>query len=63
MGKADQTIEASQATTVAEAWNAANPDQPMPQDILMAVNQVYATPQFAVNAGDEIAFFPPVTGG
>lgn len=28
-----------------------------------AVNQVFATPDQPVAAGDEIAFFPPVTGG
>jgi len=28
-----------------------------------AVNQAFATPDTAVQPGDEIAFFPPVTGG
>jgi molybdopterin synthase sulfur carrier subunit len=28
-----------------------------------AVNQDFATPETAISAGDEIAFFPPVTGG
>ncbi len=28
-----------------------------------AVNQVFAQPDTAVQPGDEIAFFPPVTGG
>jgi molybdopterin synthase sulfur carrier subunit len=28
-----------------------------------AVNQDFATPDAAVAAGDEIAFFPPITGG
>lgn len=28
-----------------------------------AVNQEFATPGAAIAAGDEIAFFPPVTGG
>jgi len=28
-----------------------------------AVNQDFATPDTPVAAGDEIAFFPPVTGG
>ena len=28
-----------------------------------AVNQDFATPETAITAGDEIAFFPPVTGG
>lgn len=28
-----------------------------------AVNQVYARPSDPVNPGDEVALFPPVTGG
>ena len=31
--------------------------------IRAAVNQEFATPDHPVAAGDEIAFFPPVTGG
>jgi molybdopterin converting factor subunit 1 len=28
-----------------------------------AVNQDFATPEAAIRPGDEVAFFPPVTGG
>lgn len=31
--------------------------------VRVAVNQEFAGPDHAVAAGDEIAFFPPVTGG
>jgi sulfur-carrier protein len=31
--------------------------------VLCAVNQVMARPDRAVADGDEVAFFPPVTGG
>lgn len=31
--------------------------------IRVAVNQSYAKPADAVSAGDEVALFPPVTGG
>lgn len=31
--------------------------------ILTAVNQTLVSPQHALKAGDEVAFFPPVTGG
>jgi molybdopterin synthase sulfur carrier subunit len=31
--------------------------------IRAAVNQDFATPETRITAGDEIAFFPPVTGG
>jgi molybdopterin synthase sulfur carrier subunit len=31
--------------------------------VRVAINQDYAQPDAAVKAGDEIAIFPPVTGG
>jgi molybdopterin synthase sulfur carrier subunit len=31
--------------------------------LMAAVNQDYAGPDAKIGAGDEIAFFPPVTGG
>ncbi len=34
-----------------------------PAVIRVAVNQTYARPHHPVTAGDEIALFPPVTGG
>ena len=33
------------------------------KSVRMAVNQDIAPASAAINAGDEIAFFPPVTGG
>lgn len=33
------------------------------QGVLVAVNQEMATLESVVNEGDEVAFFPPVTGG
>lgn len=35
-------------------------DQPT---VLVAVNQTFAQPSTPVRDGDEIAYFPPVTGG
>ena len=34
-----------------------------PRQVRAAVNQEFATPDAPVGAGDEVAFFPPVTGG
>ncbi len=34
-----------------------------PRQVRAAVNQDFAMPDQAVAAGDEVAFFPPVTGG
>jgi len=42
-----------------EAWQAAL----TAENLLVAVNQVMADPARPVKDGDEVAFFPPVTGG
>ncbi len=34
-----------------------------PTLVRAAVNQVFAAPETPIHDGDEIAFFPPVTGG
>jgi molybdopterin synthase sulfur carrier subunit len=34
-----------------------------PNLVRAAVNQVFATPETQIAPGDEVAFFPPVTGG
>lgn len=34
-----------------------------PRQVRAAVNQDFAMPEAPVRAGDEVAFFPPVTGG
>ncbi|MBK1851132.1 MULTISPECIES: molybdopterin converting factor subunit 1 [unclassified Marinobacter] len=33
------------------------------QPVMIAINQAMAKPATPVKAGDEVAFFPPVTGG
>ncbi len=50
-------------STVADVWRAVAGDKPMPDNTLCAVNQSQANAAFSVSSGDEVAFFPPVTGG
>lgn len=42
------------------AWSDAFADN---QSVLSAVNQEMAKPETEVSDGDEVGFFPPVTGG
>lgn len=61
--KLDQVeLPAEGLATVADVWRALT-GEPLPQHVLAAVNLEYAKPEAQVKAGDEVAFFPPVTGG
>ena len=63
MGRAEESISAENVTTVQDVWDKANLSKPMPDNILAAVNMDYAALEAQVKDGDEVAFFPPVTGG
>ncbi len=56
-----QTVETllSQLAARGGRWAQLQGDQP----VMVAVNQAMAKPSTPVKAGDEVAFFPPVTGG
>lgn len=63
VGRTEHILAAGSAATVAEVWRVANPELPAPDNILAAVNMEYAGFETLVEDGDEVAFFPPVTGG
>jgi molybdopterin synthase sulfur carrier subunit len=63
VGRPEDNLEASGVTTVKDVWRRANPDKPLPSNSLAAVNMDYVDLDSAVKDGDEVAFFPPVTGG
>lgn len=63
VGVADREAELPAPATVRQAWAAATGDAPLPAHVLCAVNYEYVSPQEEVAEGDEVAFFPPVTGG
>jgi len=49
--------------SVAEVWSTVTNNEPVPGNLLCAVNMEYVDMTHEVKAGDEVAFFPPVTGG
>jgi len=67
IGTGEKIIETKNTMSVAEVWThcAETTQLPaaIPATILIAINQEYVKPNAMVNSGDEIAFFPPVTGG
>jgi len=63
MARAQDEIPATDIATVADVWRIATHNADFPPNALMAVNMDYAQPGDRVQDGDEVAFFPPVTGG
>jgi molybdopterin synthase sulfur carrier subunit len=63
LGRDHDEIEATELITVAGVWHTANPHRIIPENTLVAVNMDYANLHAHVKDGDEVAFFPPVTGG
>ncbi len=64
MGKADETIVIdSDSATVADVWAKVAGGQAMPDSTLVAINMEYTNAEAVLKEGDELAFFPPVTGG
>ena len=62
-GRREVDVDASRVRTAADAWHLATGGRPLPGDVLVAVNLEYTHAGAPVRTGDEVAFFPPVTGG
>lgn len=62
-GRGDEEVNAASIKTVADVWKQVSNGQPLKANILMAVNLEYVDANHPVQEGDEVAFFPPVTGG
>lgn len=63
VGKSEVRLETAQAMTVTQVWMTVCDSSNFPEHILSAVNLEYVDRNTMVQEGDEIAFFPPVTGG
>ena len=63
LGKQQIELEFEPSLTVSHIWSKAGDDIAMPDNTLCAINMEYVKPDTMVNDGDEVAFFPPVTGG
>ena len=63
MGRGEDRVELPSPATVEEIWARVGGSGDYAGNLLAAVNLEYADPDHLVRDGDEVAFFPPVTGG
>jgi molybdopterin synthase sulfur carrier subunit len=63
MGRSEERVDLPAPASVAEVWERVAPGASLPGNTLVAVNMEYADRDRLVRDGDEVAFFPPVTGG
>lgn len=62
-GRSEDQVSFDNIETVLDVWLYANQNQPLPENVLAAVNMQYVSLDETVQDGDEVAFFPPITGG
>lgn len=63
VGRGEDELHVGEPLAVHTVWQRLNPDLAMPDSVLAAVNMNYVALDALVADGDELAFFPPVTGG
>jgi molybdopterin synthase sulfur carrier subunit len=63
LGRREERVQAPAGATVLEVWRCAHGERALPANMLSAVNHEYVDRSHPVRDGDEVAFFPPVTGG
>lgn len=63
LGKAEALLDSELPVKVLDVWQRSSGEESLPDNVLVSVNQVYGDAETTVQSGDEVAFFPPVTGG
>ncbi len=63
LGIAECELAVPGRVTAGELWAVAVPGEPLPDNLLVARNMEYVQLDCELADGDEVAFFPPVTGG
>ncbi|RKZ92708.1 MAG: molybdopterin synthase sulfur carrier subunit [Gammaproteobacteria bacterium] len=58
-----ETLKEHSISTVDDIWDHCARGKTRAENVLIAVNMDYVDGKTLVKEGDEVAFFPPVTGG
>ncbi len=62
-GRREVDVNAAAGVTAEQVWAQVTGGAAMPPNTLVAINKEYAGRGKSLADGDEVAFFPPVTGG
>ena len=62
-GKGEEVLEYMSGLKVSDVWQQVSDGSEMPEALLVAVNMEHVKGDPELKDGDEVAFFPPVTGG
>lgn len=64
IGEANSVVDIEEGTSVDSLWQLIVERKNIEFDnVMMAVNMEYVKSEHQLKTGDEVAFFPPVTGG
>ena len=63
MGRAEDQMDFRPGLKVSDVWSWASGADALPEAMLVAVNMEHVKGDSELKEGDEVAFFPPVTGG
>ncbi len=63
IGRSEDELVFTKTMSVADVWKQVSNDKKISDNILAAVNMDYVQFDYLLKDADEVAFFPPVTGG
>ena len=59
----EKEVDYQEGISVPELWSLVTGGQDLPKSLMIAVNMQYSKMNTELADGDEVAFFPPVSGG
>lgn len=63
LGRRETSLPYRHGLTVASVWTEISGEATLPSGVLVALNMAYCDSDTVLSDGDEVAYFPPVTGG